>query len=132
MLICVIVSVSIFSLQRHRHYRLPPGTATEQAEKRLLYIPALFLLLRVWGTTQFFYSIGVTHYKKDPVCISIGIHTGFMILGVLQVGMYSNFLRQKLWEMMWLYKNEHIGLRSETKVATFKGLLIVFTHILRR
>ena len=29
-------------------------------------------------------------------------------------------------------KSEHIGLRSEKKVATFKGLLIVFSHILRR
>ena len=129
MLICVVVSVSIPSFQHHRRYRLPPGSATEQAEKRLLYIPALFLLLRVWGTTQFFYSIGVSHFKKDPGCIPIGIHTGFMILGILQVGMYSNFLRQKLWEMIYT-KSEHIGLRSETKVATFKGLLIVFTHIL--
>jgi len=127
MLICVVVSVSILSLQHHRCYRLPPGSATEQAEKRLLYIPALFLLLRVWGTTQFFYSIGVSHYIEAPGCVPSGIHTGFMILGILQVGMYSNFFDKMIYT-----ESEHIGLRSETKVATFKGLLNVFTHILQR
>ena len=91
--LCYSICVHILSFQHHRRYRLPPGTATEQAEKRLLYIPALFLLLRVWGTTQFFYSIGVSRYKEeDPGCIPIGIHTGFMILGILQVGMHCNFL----------------------------------------
>ena len=77
-------------LQRHRRYQLPPGTAAEQAEKRLLYIPALFLLLRVWGTAQFFYSIGVSSSDdiQEPGCIPHEIQVGFMIFGILQVSSY--------------------------------------------
>ena len=72
-------------MQLHQRYQLPPGTAAEQAEKRLLYIPALFLLLRVWGTAQFFYSIGVSSDIQEPGCIPHGIQIDFMILGILQV-----------------------------------------------
>ena len=84
----IFYSYCIFSFQLHSHYQLPPGTAAEQAEKRLLYIPALFLLLRIWGTAQFFYSIGVSSDIHKPGCITDGIKVGFMIFGILQVSSY--------------------------------------------
>jgi len=58
------------------------------AEQRLVCIRALFLLLRVWGTIQFFVFmlIGVSSFTEDPGCIPIGLHAVLMILGTLQVG----------------------------------------------
>ena len=72
-------------LQHHHRYQFPPGTAAEQAEKRLLYIPALFLLLRIWGTAQLFYSIGVSSLVEEPGCIPHGIQIVFVVFGILQV-----------------------------------------------
>ena len=59
----------------------------EKVERRLIFIPGFFLALRIWGTVQFFYSIGVSHHhdKHDAGCIPMRIHIGFQILGYLQV-----------------------------------------------
>ena len=89
-------SYYIFSFQLHNRYQLPPGTAAEQAEKRLLYIPALFLLLRIWGTAQFFYSIGVSSDSQEPGCIPHGIQIGFMIFGILQVSNNTYYIAMQV------------------------------------
>ena len=83
-------------MQLHQRYQLPPGTAAEQAEKRLLYIPALFLLLRVWGTAQLFYSIGVSSDIQEPGCIPHGIQIGFMIFGILQVSNNTYYIAMQV------------------------------------
>jgi hypothetical protein len=54
--------------------------------KRFLYIPAFFLFLRLWGTIQFFYSIGVSKRNLDG-CLPKDVHLGFYILGIVQVYM---------------------------------------------
>ena len=71
--------------QRRRRYQPLQGAAVvEKVERRLIFIPGFFLALRIWGTVQFFYSIGVSHHN-DNGCIPKGIHIGFQILGYLQV-----------------------------------------------
>ena len=58
--------------------------ATESVEKRLLYIPLVFIFLRIWGSIQFFFSIAVGDQNRDG-CIPNWIHTVFLVLGILQV-----------------------------------------------
>ena len=53
-------------------------------EKRLLAIPLLFILLRIWGTLQFFYSLAVAGQNHGG-CIPSTVRNAFMIIGVLQV-----------------------------------------------
>jgi len=48
----------------------------QKADRRLTLIPVIFILLRIWGTIQFFYSIivsrsgSITTYKE---CVSNGV-----------------------------------------------------------
>lgn len=53
-------------------------------EKRLLAIPLLYILLRMWGTLQFFYSMAVDHTNVSG-CIPETVQRGYFILGILQV-----------------------------------------------
>ena len=53
-------------------------------EKRLLAIPLLFILLRIWGTLQFFYSLAVAS-QNHAGCIPNTVRNAFMIIGILQV-----------------------------------------------
>lgn len=55
-----------------------------RVEKRLLAIPLMYIFLRMWGTTQFFYSLVVSGYNKEG-CIPPNIRTGYLVLGILQV-----------------------------------------------
>ncbi len=55
-----------------------------QVEKRLLAIPLLYILLRFWGTLQFFYSLAMSEQNHDG-CIPTGVRDGFFLLGILQV-----------------------------------------------
>ena len=57
-----------------------------QVESRLLAIPVIFILLRMWGTIQFFFSMAAA----DSVygCVSKPTHIAFFVLGILQVYMY--------------------------------------------
>ena len=55
-----------------------------QVESRLLAIPIFFILLRMWGTIQFFFSLAVADQEKDG-CVPNNIHIAFFVLGILQV-----------------------------------------------
>ena len=60
--------------------------AVQKADRRLTLIPVVFILLRIWGTIQFFYSIIVTRSIPNyNECVSNGVSVGFLILGYLQV-----------------------------------------------
>jgi hypothetical protein len=55
-------------------------------ETRLLLIPALFILLRFWGTLQFFVSLGTSSkINPDTGCVPATLNTVFKVLGILQV-----------------------------------------------
>ena len=56
-----------------------------RTERRLLAIPLLFLLLRVWGTLQFFFALGVSGRNHNPGCTSQDVHSIFIVFGILQV-----------------------------------------------
>ena len=61
---------------------------------KLLFIPLFFVLLKVWGTLQFFVSVSL---PKDSVhaiatdsgefdyCVRSRLQTVFFVLGILQV-----------------------------------------------
>ena len=57
-----------------------------RSDKKLIAIPVLFVLLRMWGTLQFFYSLAVHNHVDEKVCTSSrGVHDGFIFFGVVQV-----------------------------------------------
>ncbi len=55
-------------------------------EKRLLLIPLMFILLRVWGTVQFFFSIATSDLNQDG-CVPQWMATVYYVLGILQVSL---------------------------------------------
>lgn len=57
-----------------------------KAERKMIYIPAIFLLLRIWGTAEFFLNIGMQlSYPMKDGCILKSFHTANVVLGYLQV-----------------------------------------------
>ncbi len=57
----------------------------EQAEKRLIYIPVFFIILRIWGTVQFLISIPMSKNITPPGCITQTYRDVFFAFGILQV-----------------------------------------------
>lgn len=55
-----------------------------EIEQRLLLIPIVFILLRIWGTIQFFFSIATSGHNQHG-CIPYAMHTTYFVLGILQV-----------------------------------------------
>lgn len=56
--------------------------AVRKADSKLVFIPVVFVLLRMWGTIEFFYTISLpTH----DACIPTKFHSGLVFLGVMQV-----------------------------------------------
>ena len=70
---------------------MPKSTQMEpkvvQVEKRLLAIPLLFILLRIWGTLQVFVALAVSGTVQDG-CIPSAVRKVFFALGILQVYRY--------------------------------------------
>ena len=61
---------------------------TVPVDKRLLAIPLLYIILRMWGTLQFFYSLAVAGTQNNPDqpgCIPQMVQEGYYVLGLLQV-----------------------------------------------
>lgn len=58
----------------------------ENVERRLKFIPIIFLLLRIWGTVQFFVSIAMEAIHPEyQECIPNAFQIVFLVLGILQV-----------------------------------------------
>ena len=58
-----------------------------EVNRRLLLIPLIFLVLKLWGTGQFFFSLSVSSKIKNG-CIPPQIHTTFFVLEIFQVCVY--------------------------------------------
>ena len=74
---------SHFFLQRG-YLRVGENPAVEEVHKRLLYIPLFFLVLRMWGTLQLFFSLAVAQQNQNG-CIPKPTQTVFFIFGIFQV-----------------------------------------------
>ena len=59
-------------------------TAVQKADRKLTFIPIIFIFLRIWGTIQFFYSIGVPTCANGQ-CVPQWVFNGYLVLGYLQV-----------------------------------------------
>ena len=60
----------------------------KQVEKKLYWIPVAFIILRMWGTLQFIFSIFVFATKavnSTTGCVPKGIYYVYKILAVIQV-----------------------------------------------
>lgn len=55
-----------------------------QVEWRLMAIPILFILLRMWGTIQLIVSLSLPSNKYAP-CITPQLRDVYLVLGILQV-----------------------------------------------
>lgn len=69
-----------------------PGSLTVEekmkvAKRPLVFIPVVFILLRVWCTRQYFYTVYLANIAQNGgQCIPVGFKDGQLILGILQVG----------------------------------------------
>lgn len=62
------------------------GVATmKQVDRKLIFIPVIFLLLRIWGTLQFIVASAIT--ITQCYCISYPAYIILSILAYLQVSM---------------------------------------------
>ena len=59
-------------------------------ERRLLAIPLLYLLLRIWGTLQFFYSLGASRYQVG-LCVPVNVQKAYAFFGIMQVCMCTQY-----------------------------------------
>ena len=69
----------------------------KKAERKLTFIPVLFILLRMWGTLQFVFSIVVKESRLvDPTgCISTATYYVYLIITCAQVSCYHFLLHTK-------------------------------------
>lgn len=63
----------------------------KQIESKLFLIPFAFILLRMWGTLQFFFSIIVFHggpslVDKKTGCVPDSVFYTYKVLALFQVG----------------------------------------------
>ncbi len=82
-----LIHPHFFILQlRRNHYGAIARPERAKAERKMIYIPVIFLLLRIWGTAEFFLNIGMqlTYPMKDG-CILKGFRTANIVLGYFQV-----------------------------------------------
>ena len=64
----------------------------QRADKKLTFIPIVFILLRIWGTLQFIYATGVDHMMYFG-CVPKNYAIGFTFFAYVQVNLlYSLFL----------------------------------------
>jgi len=59
-------------------------SAIQQVDRKLIFIPIIFLLLRMWGTVQFIVASSI-HKKHCDHCISHSASIVLYILAYLQV-----------------------------------------------
>ena len=60
----------------------------KSAKKTLIFIPVLFILLRVWATIQYFYTVYLTNIAlivKDGYCVASHLKGTHVVLGIFQV-----------------------------------------------
>ena len=62
----------------------PQGESRADVKQRLLLIPILFILLRIWGTLQFFFAL-VKSREVQERCVSKGTYSSFLMLSIAQV-----------------------------------------------
>lgn len=57
-----------------------------KSDKKLVAIPVLLVLLRMWGTVHFFYSLAAEKHINEHRCTtSRALADGFTFFGVMQV-----------------------------------------------
>jgi G protein-coupled receptor 157 len=59
--------------------------ALQKIDNKLLLIPVVFILLRMWGFIQFFFLLAVSHLSETRGCVSLPIHIIHFILSILEV-----------------------------------------------
>ena len=105
--------------------------SVQKADRKLTFIPIMFIFLRIWGTIQFFYSIIVSPYlylckvppvypHHTPACAPWDVFVGFMILGYLQV-----CVRQKCRNLLSSAQNSTVDI----KVGTRDVFMCVYIHV---
>ena len=57
------------------------------AKRLLVFIPVMFILLRMWCILQYFYTVYLANItQNDGQCIPAGFKDGQLVLAILQVG----------------------------------------------
>ena len=71
-------------MDSHQFTPVPVASVMQTADKKLTFIPIVFILLRIWGTAQFFYIFGLSH-KIHYVCVPHHYWIADNIFGYAQV-----------------------------------------------
>ena len=80
----VVFTVSFF--QRVKIMNVAPKAG--RVDVRLLAIPVFYIVCRMWGTLQFFFSLSVSSQIHDG-CVTSGIHWAFRLFGYFQVSRFT-------------------------------------------
>ncbi len=81
-LLCNFFSAAIQTRRQLQNTEIEPRML--QVEWRLMAIPMLFILLRMWGTIQLIVSLSLPS-NKDAPCITPQLRDVYLALGILQV-----------------------------------------------
>ena len=71
--------------EEHNYLSSGLVAAVRKADSKLVFIPLVFVLLRMWGTLQFFYTVALPKVPGHKLCISTNYYHGLVFLGVMQV-----------------------------------------------
>ena len=88
-LLSLSLSLSLLSQSKKRMRDVSHRPQLGQVEKRLLAIPLLYILLRMWGTLQFFFSLAMDHTNING-CIPAVVQKAYLAFGILQVQLESS------------------------------------------
>ena len=69
--------------EEHNYLSSGLVAAVRKADSKLVFIPMVFVLLRMWGTLEFFYLVALP--KVHGHCIHTNYYQGLVFLGVMQV-----------------------------------------------
>ncbi len=92
----------------------PHSPQLARVEKRLLGIPLLYILLRMWGTLQFFYSLAVDHTNKNG-CIPPDVQKIYFAFGILQVSSVACMHAYVGWDLYSETSDKGHSERGQTK-----------------
>ena len=60
------------------------AAAVQGVDRKLTFIPVMFILLRMWGTLQFFYGLIISKHIQCG-CVHKDLRAGFVFFGYMHV-----------------------------------------------
>jgi len=90
-----------------------PGVLTllRKSDRKLIFVPVMFVLLRIWGTVHFFVTFAIPDNHHLYYCVERKFYIIFTVLGTLQVGTSK-----------WCPRRKKFGILSMIKPSIYKNI----------